>query len=104
MALGLSGCCKVLCATMNFDLTKTLSHLTFQDFTRTFNKCLPDDSVSKFYSVFLITLEFSFYSGLMLRKKNGTKKVGHIYKFISCTGLAYTGRSLLSIALVILDL
>ncbi len=33
------------------------------------------------------------------KKKNGTKKVGHIYKFISCTGLAYTGRSLFSIAL-----
>lgn len=48
--------------------------------------------------------KFSFFNCVI--EKNGTKKVGHIYKFISCTGLAYTGRSLFSIALdsVILNL
>lgn len=31
--------------------------------------------------------------------KKWDQKVGHIYKFISCTGLDYTGKSLFSIAL-----
>lgn len=87
--LGLSECCKDLCATR----LETLS--TFQDFTKTFNRCLPDDNVSKFYSVFLtILLKILLFQWSVVEKKMGPKKVGHIYKFISCTGLAYTGRSL----------
>lgn len=62
-----------------------------------------------FTVIFLMTSVFEklLFSGLLMGgKKNGTKKVGHIYKFISCTGLDYTGRSLFSIALdnIIMDL
>lgn len=72
---------------LGFDLTKILPLQTFSGLTETFNRCLPHDNVSEFYSVFLMSLLFFGGEGGILlfqwsvvekKKKNGTKKVGHI--------------------------
>lgn len=77
-------CCKI-CVPLGFDLTKILPLQTFSGLTETFNRCLPHDNVSKFYSVFLMSLLFFgevggifLFQWSVVEKKNGTKKVGHI--------------------------
>lgn len=73
-ASGPSECCKDVCVPLGLDLI--LPHFTFQDFTKTFNRCLPDDNVSKFYSVFSILQILLFqWSGIERKKKiMGPKK------------------------------
>lgn len=88
------------CVKRNFK-DSTIRHL--QDFAKTFQECF--NYLSKFYwggsTSFLKKLSFS---GLLMKKWD--QKVGHVYRFISCTGLDYTGKSLFSNALggVISDL
>lgn len=66
-----------MCVPLGFDFYSATMDI-FRTLQKTFNRCLPDDNVSKFYSVFSndssVFGKFSFFSGLLMKKKMGPKK------------------------------